>query len=174
MHVVHVAGTRMKMVGIDGLLCGDLLEGMMSGENLLTFVPLNKNANEGSNGLVVQRINSWWTDNNGEAWLGGLLRLLSPGDWFLLHKIEEDPRLWVPPPSAMETVVEMFNEDRMMHPHVPHVFAVPLLMTHLWQKQLGKDADAMFTVKAGAGFWPCPMHEPLIILIVLLFIHVKN
>ena len=70
--------------------------------------------------------------------------------------------------------MELFNEDHLAHPHIPHVFVVPRLMTHLWRKQLSKDADVLFTVKAGSSFWPCSMHEPLIVLIVLPLIHVQN
>ena len=39
-------------------------------------------------------------------------------------------------------------------------------MTHLWRKQLSKDADVVFTVPCDPSFWPIDMHEPLIILIV--------
>ena len=63
--------------------------------------------------------------------------------------------------------MELFNEDRLAHPHIPHVFVVPRLMTHLWRKQLGKDANLMFHVKPGACFWPKSMHEPLYVAIVL-------
>ena len=42
--------------------------------------------------------------------------------------------------------MEVFNKDRIAHPWNPHVFVVPRLMTHLWQKNLGKDADVLFTV----------------------------
>jgi hypothetical protein len=42
MHVIHIAGTRMKVVGIDGLSRGNLLEGMMkSGTALWSFLPLS-------------------------------------------------------------------------------------------------------------------------------------
>ena len=34
LHVVHIAGTRMKKSGIDGLLRGNLMEGIMRGEIL--------------------------------------------------------------------------------------------------------------------------------------------
>ncbi|KAL7468881.1 hypothetical protein ACHAXS_009127 [Conticribra weissflogii] len=173
MHVVHVAGTRMKSAGIDGLSRGDLLEGMMSGEHPLTYVPLNEDANTRSGGRVKEWVESWWEDTGGSAWLDAPIRLLTPEDWFTLYEIEE-PRLWIPPPAAMETVVEMFNEDRLVHPHIPHVFAVPRLMTHLWRKQLGKDADVMFTVGVGSGFWPSNMHEPLVVLIVLPLVHANN
>ena len=51
-------------------------------------------------------------------------------------------------------LMELFNDDRVAHPWHPHVFAVPRLMTHLWRKQLSKDADLMFTVTVGDNhFW---------------------
>ncbi|KAL7531665.1 hypothetical protein ACHAXR_004164 [Thalassiosira sp. AJA248-18] len=58
-------------------------------------------------------------------------------------------RLWMLPPAAMGTAMELFNEDRITHPWNPHVFVVPRLMTHLWRKNLFKDADLSFTVTGG-------------------------
>ena len=40
LHVIHLAGTRMKRAGIDGLSRGDILEVMMTGKNPLDFIPL--------------------------------------------------------------------------------------------------------------------------------------
>ena len=76
------------------------------------------------------------------------------------------------PPAAMETVMELFSKDLMVNPTESHVFVVPRLMTHLWRKSLGKDADVMFHVPAGSCFWPKAMHEPLIVAIVLPLKHV--
>ena len=42
-------------------------------------------------------------------------------------------------------------------------------MTHLWRKNLGKDADLMFTVESNVNFWGSSQHEPLIFAIVLPF-----
>ena len=173
LHVIHVAGTRMKRSGIDGLSRGDFFEGIMAGHDPLQYIPLNEGANEQVDGRVEEWVNSWWSLENGEPWFGDKLRLLSPEDWFLLHTFST-PRLWMPPPAAMEVVMEMFNEDRLAHPRIPHVFCLPRLMTHLWRKQLKKDADVMFTVSTGASFWPKDMHEPLIISIVFPFAHVPN
>ena len=78
------------------------------------------------------------------------------------------------PPAAMDTVVEMFAEDRLAKPHIPHVFAVPRLMTHLWRKALSKDADLCFSIRAGAPFWPKSMHEPLILFVMLPISYVPN
>ena len=172
-HVIWIAGTRMKRSGIDGLSRGDLLEGMMAGLDPLSFIPLNEDASRRTKSRVVDWIASWWSDRRGQSWCGLPLKLLAPEDWFELHNIWE-PRLWIPPPAAMETVVEIFNEDRLAHPQIPHVFAVPCLMTHVWRKALSKDADVLFSVKPGASFWPCNMHEPLLIMIVLPLTHVPN
>ena len=118
-------------------------------------------------------IRSWWTDGEGKAWRDQPLHELKPEDWFSLHE-NPNPRLWIPLPAAMETVVEMFNEDRLAHLNIPHVFTVPRLMTHLWRKPLSKDADVVFTIRAGTSFWPASMHEPLILMIVLPLNHVPK
>jgi hypothetical protein len=166
MHVIHVAGTRMKVSGIDGLSRGDLLEGMMkSSTSPWGFMPLGQSADDRTHGAVSTWVRSWWRDDLGVDWCGAPLKVLCPQDWFLLHEINQ-PRLWIPPPAAMPTVLEMFNDDRIANPHLPHVFAVPRLMTHLWRKQLAKDADLVFTVPCHPSFWPAEMHEPLLILIV--------
>ena len=165
-HVVHVAGTRLKEAGIDGLSRGDFMQGIMSGKQPLEYLPLNEGADERSGGLVEKWVNSWWTSPEMASGSANSIKLLSPEDWFTLYE-NKQPRLWCPPPAAMETVIELFNDDRLVHPGIPHVFCVPRLMTHLWERALGKDADLMFHVKAGTSFWPKGMHEPLIILLVL-------
>ena len=35
------------------------------------------------------------------------------------------------PPAAIETIMEVFNEDRMAHTKKAHVFVVPRLITHI-------------------------------------------
>ena len=74
----------------------------------------------------------------------------------------------------MLTVLEMFNNDRMANSHLPHVFAVPRLMTHLWRKQLVKDTDLVFTVPCDTSFWPMDMHAPLIIIVTLPIAFVRS
>ncbi len=183
LHVIHIAGTRMKTSGVDGLSRGDLLEGIMAGMHPWDVIPLNEGADERSQGRVEKWVRAWWSDQEGTPWTrvsgdntqyeSTQLTKLDPEDWFRLRDILGH-RLWMPPPAAMETVVELFNEDRMVNPHLSHVFVIPRLMTHLWRKQLFKDADVNFYVKAGAPFWPSDMHEPLTIVIVLPLAYVPN
>jgi hypothetical protein len=174
LHVIHVSGTRMKAAGIDGLSRGDLLEGMMKrGADPMRFVPLSQGTQERAGQGVENWIRSWWSMDDGKPWFGSELKLLTPRDWFLLYRNEE-PRLWLPAPAAMETAVELFSEDRLVNPHIPHVFCVPRLMTHLWRKQLSKDADVVITLDTGNPSWPSNMHEPLLIFIVLPFAYVPG
>ena len=74
----------------------------------------------------------------------------------------------------METVIAVFNEDRIAHPWNPHVFVVPRLVTHLWRKNLRKDADVLFTVQVGDHFWGPSQHEPLTIALVFPIVHVAG
>ena len=83
-HVVHIAGTRMKESGIDGLSRGHLYEGIMKGESPLKYIPLNQGAVERSRGRVQDWVNVWWNDTRGKPILGKPLRLLKPDDWFEL------------------------------------------------------------------------------------------
>ena len=46
LHVIHVAGTRMKSWGVDGLSRGDLMESMMAGKDPLSFILLSKGADQ--------------------------------------------------------------------------------------------------------------------------------
>lgn len=182
-HVIHIAGTRMKMAGVDGLSRGDILEGIMAGRNPWSTIPLNEDANERTEGRVEKWIRSWWADESGKAWCrfgddsvqyeSSSLNKLEPDDWFNLKEIKGH-RLWMPPPAAMSTVMEVFTEDRIINPHLTHIFAVPRLMTHLWRKRLFRNADLKFYVSPGAPFWPQSMHEPLTIVVILPLAHVEN
>ena len=49
-HVIHVGGSRMMWVGIDGLSRGDFMTGIMAGKHPLTCLPLHLGANERSKG----------------------------------------------------------------------------------------------------------------------------
>jgi hypothetical protein len=82
-HVIHIAGTWMKECGIDGLLRGDLLEGMMkSGADPMVFLPLAQSADDRMGGQIQVQdwVNTWWRSGNGDAWCGADLTLLSPED----------------------------------------------------------------------------------------------
>jgi hypothetical protein len=80
-HIIHIAGTRMKECGIDGLLRGDLLEGMMkSGADPMVFLPLAQLGDDRMGGQIRDWMNTWWRSGSGDAWCGADLTLLSPED----------------------------------------------------------------------------------------------
>lgn len=72
-HMIHIAGTRMKECGMDGMSRGIFLKGMMAGGDLLSYLPLAKGALEVSPGLEMW-IRSWWE--------GSPLVKLDPKGWF--------------------------------------------------------------------------------------------
>jgi hypothetical protein len=173
LHVLHILGKRMKATGVDGLSRGDLTEGILAGADPFAFLPFNLGANERSKGAVCAWVRDWWRTKRGEDWGGFPLEEVTGGSMFELKNMEA-ARLWVLPPAVMTTALELFSDDCLAHPHWPHVFVVPRLMTHLWRKDLGKDADILFTVPAGVTFWGGNQFEPLIVTIVFPLSHVPR
>jgi hypothetical protein len=173
LHVIHISGKRMKATGVDGLSRGDLMEGMMAGEDPMSFLPFDQGADERSDGKVSAWVKSWWKDEHGADWGNFPLKEVTKDNMFELKNVD-GARLWMPPPATMETMMEMFNEDRLAHPTMPHVFVVPRLMTYLWRKELGKDADVLFTVQTGVPFWTSNQFEPLVVAIVFPISHVPR
>ncbi len=52
LHVLHILGKRMKATGVDGLSRGDHTEGMMAGEDPMSFLPFHLGADTWSQGRV--------------------------------------------------------------------------------------------------------------------------
>ncbi len=75
LHVVHVAGTRMIAQGTDGLSRGVMLEGVVHGNDMLSFVDLYKTALDRHPG-VIDYVKSWLDVSL------GISKLLTPKDWF--------------------------------------------------------------------------------------------
>jgi hypothetical protein len=69
-----VSGLRMIAEGGDGVSRGILNEGVMAGESMLSFIPLNLSAVDQSNTLVP------WI----QTWAQGKMECLLPQDWFQL------------------------------------------------------------------------------------------
>ena len=173
LRVLHISGKRMKATGVDGLSRGDLTEGVLAGVDPFSFLPFNLGADERSKGAVSSWVRSWWRTKKGEDWGGLPLEEVTAETMFELKDLKT-ARLWLVAPAVMETALELFCEDRMAHPQWPHVFVIPRLMTHMWRKDLGKDADVLFTVPAGANFWASGQFEPLIVAIVFPLAHVPR
>ncbi len=78
------------------------------------------------------------------------------------------------PPAAMEVTLELLTEDKSTHSQWPHVFLVPCLMTHLWRRDLGKEADIRFNVPASVPFWGAWQYKPLTVAILFPLSHVPS
>ena len=59
LHVIHISGTRMQACGIDALSRGITNEGVMAGNHLLDYVPLNLDCTQRSKDITPW-ITSWW------------------------------------------------------------------------------------------------------------------
>ena len=109
----------------------------------LDFIPMKESADERSGGRVVIWINSWQKDRTGAAWGGRTLKRFPPDDWFQLQT-QDRPRLWTHTLVVMEKNGGIIQCRSLGTPHIPHVFAIPRLMTHLWRRQLYKDAQMYY------------------------------
>ena len=71
--------------------------------------------------------------------------------WF-----EEEQRgynlLWTPLPEAMETALDLLLEARLKRAYKTHIVVIPCLMKLLWRRQMGMDADLLFTIPVGMPF----------------------
>jgi hypothetical protein len=63
--------------------------------------------------------------------------------------------------------MDQFCDDLHKRPSCFHVFAIPLLMTKRWRKQLLKATDVYVVLKADSMIWNNSQHDPLDIFIYL-------
>ena len=181
LHLIHVAGTRMIAQGADGLSRGNMLEGVMKGDSMLSFVPLNKSALE-----VQPELEDWI-----RSWLPSTnhIEILRPEDWFVkghdIHGytpnvdgvhvpiINTGTYIWSPPPAAADVAIQELRKARHKRHKSLHVFICPRLMKPLWFKQAYKAADMIFDLKAGHPYWQSDRHEPLIVAVCFPYLRHK-
>jgi hypothetical protein len=178
--LVHVSGERMKWQGTDGLSRGNLLEGVMKGENMLTYVPLHLSALQRSPKLL-EWIKSWIEIEDDLK-----LEILKPDNWFCRgHDLDKGKLssqglyyptyksgvfLWQPPPGAADIACEEIRKARTKRTSSTHIFVCPRLLTPYWRSHLHRSADLLFEIPAGGDYWPKGMFEPLILAIFFPFV----
>jgi hypothetical protein len=155
-YLIHVAGKRMIWQGSDGLSRGDENAGVMSGEEMMSFVPLHLRAVDRSDELL-NWVWSWCGDKEGRR----KVSLLQAEDWASPHK-DGGVFVWSPPPAAAETALEWLGQSIHKRPDNTHVVLIPRLMTSWWRKKLLKTCDVAFTIPIGSSIWATANHEPLI------------
>jgi hypothetical protein len=175
--VLHVSGKRMQAQGTDGVSRGQLTEGVMNGESMMSFVPMHESALDRS-----PKLKDWLKE-----FVSPDLEFLSADGWFERGhnhfekgKVHKDGHwratlrcgkfVWAPPPSAALVALEELRKARIKRQNSTHVFVCPRLMTPEWLRQLNKACDVVITVPLGHPAWPTNMYEPLFVGIVFPFI----
>jgi hypothetical protein len=174
--LVHVSGERMKLQGSDGLSRGNLLEGVMTGKDILSYIPLAETAIERSP-YLLRWIKSWAKEDKYHQ-EGFGVEVLDENDWFIKgHDIDggyvrdnvyypqyrKGTYLWCPPPAAADIACEEIRKARTKRAESTHIFICPRLLTPYWRSHLHRSADLILEIPAGGEYWPLQMHEPLIL-----------
>jgi hypothetical protein len=180
LHVVHVAGTRMISQGTDGCSHGVLMEGVMAGKGMLSFVDLDKSALARSTDLLPW-IRSWcgnaainslsaedWFER-GHGVIGG--KRDKHNVWMPVHEKAGNVHLWSPPPAVADAALEELLKARHKRTDTFHVVVIPRLMAPRWRRLFHKAVDLSFVVDPGNAFWPANMFEPLYVGVLFPFIH---
>jgi hypothetical protein len=132
LHMVWIAGTRMITNGLATI-----------GVSWSSMVSFHLSATERAPQLL--------------EWIKGWLELpdlqiLNPEGWFTEAHSPGDVG-WFPTPAAADAAIGQFCEALHKRPYYFHVFAIPLIMTNLWHKQLLKETDINFVVKPCTEIW---------------------
>ena len=175
-NIVHVSGTRMIAQGTDGLSRGDLLEGVLKGEKMMTFIPLHVSAIERE-----PTLRDWISTWAGAGRNDDDLKFLVPEDWFvrghdiagyspncdgiMIPTYKRGIFIWTPPPAAARIALEELRQARHKRQASLHLFIVPHLMAPEWRSQLFKSADLILTLPFSEDYWPESHHEPLTVAI---------
>ena len=174
--VSRVSGKRMIEQGADGLSRGALNEGVMKGNDLMSYLPFHLSASQRSPDLIP------WI----QTWAGHEAELLRPEDWFIRGHdivgggisidgfwrptIESGTFIWDPPPAAADVALEQLRKARIKRQSSTHIIIVPRLMTPLWMRQLYKACNIVLVMPPGTSCWDNSMLEPCLIGICFPFI----
>jgi hypothetical protein len=174
--VVHVSGKRMQAQGTDGVSRGQLSEGVMNGQSMMSFMPLHLTALDRS-----PKLKEWL-----RSFVSPDLEFLTTDGWFERGhnhfekgKVHPDGHwrpvlrsgkfVWSPAPAAAWIALEELRKARIKRQNSTHVFVCPRLMTPEWLRQLNKASDLVITVPIGHPAWPSHMFEPLFVGFVFPF-----
>ena len=145
--------------GTDGFSRGDLENGVATGTDMLSYVPLNDTAFERQPDLEI------WLRSS----LLGTWTTLSADGWY-----DEGMRagqfIWCPAPAAADAALDQLCESKHIRPEGSHIFVCPALLTPRWRRKLGKIADYLFCVPVGSRVWGREHHEPVIVGLICPFL----
>jgi hypothetical protein len=131
LRLVHIAGTRMIEIGIDGLSRGELQAGDLAKAATAHIIPLHLHPLERSTELT-HWLSSWLSD----------FSIASPEDWFYRAQgagcydapsRPQDPWVWTLPPAAALTALEELGNARLKrHDTLRGVVLIPCLLRPEW------------------------------------------
>ena len=155
--------------GADVLSRGALNEGVMKGDDLMSYLPFHLSASQRSPDLIK------WI----QGWAGEDAKLLSPEDWFIRGQdtiggtkctdgfwrptVGAGTFIWDPPPAAAYVALKQLRKARIKRQNSTHVIIVLRLMTPLWMQQLYKACDIVLVMPPGTSCWNQMMLEPCLI-----------
>jgi hypothetical protein len=181
-HVVHISGKRMIAQGMDGCLRGSLMEGVMAGADMLTFVDLSRGGIDrhppmldwvrswtGRPKLGALTPEGWFEEGHGIS--GGVLD--GHNIWIPSHRKRDQMFLWALLPAVADAALEELLKSRHKCTDIFHVVVVPRLMAPRWRRLFSKVCDFTFVASPGLRFLPTNMYEPLWVGTVLPFAHCR-
>eukprot|EP00984_Skeletonema_dohrnii_P009298 scaffold3548_cov79-Skeletonema_dohrnii-CCMP3373.AAC.5 len=162
-HVVHVSGKRMIAQGTDGVSRSSRLEGVMVGEDMLSFIPLAETAIErhpsllswvaswsGINDIKPLGVEDWF--DKGHGVIGGAPAPSSRGIWIPEHEAPGQVHLWAPPPALADVALEELLKARHKRTDTYHIMLIPRVMTPRWRRLFNKAmATRQSTAVGGNG-----------------------
>jgi hypothetical protein len=175
-HLIHVSGKRMISQGTDGISRGNLLEGVMTGKDMLSFVPISLTAFERSKHLL-DWVSGWLNQTNlkvlrADEWISrgqglGKKSWMNVDGMKFSVKGEENVFVWAPPPCIADVSVEYLRMSIHRRPQNTHIFICPKLMTYKWRKAVLRSCDFSFYVDPGCLHWPSEMFESILVAVYL-------
>ncbi len=121
LHMIHIAGLRMIAQGTDGLSRGSPSGEVMTGSNLLQFVPLHLDAPSRQGNTLKEWVSGWFSGSDP-------ILFLSPRDWFIEGQ-RHSTCVWTPPPAAADVALEQLAYSIHKRPYHSHLVLIPRLMT---------------------------------------------
>ena len=146
-HVIHIPGTLMIAIGVDGLSRGVVNEGLLSSKEgkLMNYIKLHLTAFERSRGLF-DWFYSWWPNELPR------IKFLNKNSW-VDTKEQSEINVWSPPPAAGDAAFEFMSWAIHRRSWNMHIVIIPTAWTSLWRKMLKKMADIYLTLPPTNTVW---------------------
>jgi hypothetical protein len=160
-HVVHISGTRMIMQGTDKCSRGLLMEEVMAGVDMLTFIDLASGGTDrhppllewvrlwlGCPDLKPLTLEGWLEEGHG---ITGA-ELDDQNVWIPLHCRKDQMFLWAPPHAVADADMEELLKSRHKLTDLFHVVLIPRLMMPWWQRLFNKVCNFTCVVSPSPPF----------------------